>query len=316
MLLLLLLSLQTILPLSLLAWLAFAPLRSVSGRWLQIIVTGLVLLVLAWVGIWLVPPWWTPYVLAAIWVISAIRALARPRRSRPFWSCYWRQWVGMAVLGLLGGLAVLLGANAYAGRTTSSEVVELAFPLKGGPFFVISGGSTRAVNMHIHALAFATERMAAYRGQSFAVDIVKLDAFGLRARGLRPRDPAAYQIFGEALYAPCDGIVLHAEDGHSDLYVPETDREHMPGNHVILDCGNAIVLMAHMRQGSVKVRDGDKVRTGDSVGAVGNSGNTVEPHLHIHAQRPGTLNAPLSGEPVQIRMGGRFLVRNDRFTTR
>jgi murein DD-endopeptidase MepM/ murein hydrolase activator NlpD len=279
-------------------------------------VTGLVLLALAWVGIWLVPPWWTPYALAAIWVISAIRALARPGRSRPFWPYHGRQWASVAVLSLLGGLAVLLGASAYAGRTPSSEVVELAFPLQGGPFFVISGGSTKAVNMHIHALTFATEPMSAYRGQRFAVDIVKLDAFGLRAQGLRPRDPAAYHIFGEALYAPCNGIVLHAEDGHSDRYVPETDREHMPGNHVILDCGNAIVLMAHMAHGSVKVREGDTIRTGDSIGAVGNSGNTEEPHLHIHAQRPGTRNAPLSGEPVQIRMGGRFLVRNDRFTTR
>ncbi len=37
-----------------------------------------------------------------------------------------------------------------------------------------------------------------------------------------------------------------------------------------------------------------------------------EPHLHIHAQRPGSTIAPLSGEPVPTRFGGRYLVRNDR----
>ena len=51
---------------------------------------------------------------------------------------------------------------------------------------------------------------------------------------------------------------------------------------------------------------------GHVLGRVGNSGNTGEPHLHVHAQRPGSTIAPLSGEPVPIRLGGRYLVRNDR----
>ena len=47
------------------------------------------------------------------------------------------------------------------------------------------------------------------------------------------------------------------------------------------------------------------------IGQVGNSGNTSEPHLHIHAQRPAENDAFLSGEPLPIRLNGRFLVRND-----
>jgi hypothetical protein len=45
---------------------------------------------------------------------------------------------------------------------------------------------------------------------------------------------------------------------------------------------------------------------------VGNSGNTGEPHLHIHAQRPGPPGAPWSGDPLPIRFDGRFLVRGER----
>ena len=75
--------------------------------------------------------------------------------------------------------------------------------------------------------------IAAYRGQSFAVDLVKIDGFGSRARGPRPRNPLAYHIFGDPLHAPCDGAVLHAEDGHPDLERPETGREHMAGNHAL-----------------------------------------------------------------------------------
>ena len=43
-----------------------------------------------------------------------------------------------------------------------------------------------------------------------------------------------------------------------------------------------------------------------------NSGNTGEPHLHVHAQRPGPVGAPLGGDPLPLLFGGRFPVRGDR----
>ena len=46
--------------------------------------------------------------------------------------------------------------------------------------------------------------------------------------------------------------------------------------------------------------------------AAANSGNTGEPHLHVHAQRPGPAGAPLGGDPLPILFGGRFPVRGDR----
>ena len=52
---------------------------------------------------------------------------------------------------------------------------------------------------------------------------------------------------------------------------------------------------------------------GIALGAVGNSGASTEPHLHIHAQRPAPEGAPpISGEPLALRIEGRFLVRGDR----
>ncbi|MEK5272086.1 M23 family metallopeptidase [Aeribacillus sp. FSL K6-8394] len=50
------------------------------------------------------------------------------------------------------------------------------------------------------------------------------------------------------------------------------------------------------------VNKGAKVQEGQQIGNVGNSGNTTEPHLHIHAER--------DGREVPIRFNGRFLVRN------
>ena len=40
-------------------------------------------------------------------------------------------------------------------------------------------------------------------------------------------------------------------------------------------------LLAHLRCGSVRVNVGDHVRVGDEVGEVGNSGSSIQPHLHF-----------------------------------
>ena len=60
-------------------------------------------------------------------------------------------------------------------------------------------------------------------------------------------------------------------------------------------------------EGSVAVDEGDRVAVGDRLGAVGNSGNTTEPHLHIHA-----VDAT-KGMGVPISFDGRVPVRNRRF---
>ena len=67
-----------------------------------------------------------------------------------------------------------------------------------------------------------------------------------------------------------------------------------------------------MRWGSVKVHPGDYVTTDTLLGEVGNSGNSNEPHLHVHAQRPGRPWDPFAGDPLPFTFGGRYLVRNDR----
>lgn len=129
---------------------------------------------------------------------------------------------------------------------------------------------------------------------------------------LQPADPRAYRIYGTRVLAPCTGRVVLAVDGLPDMQVPEVDREHLAGNHVMLRCEQADVMFGHLSAGSVQVRAGVAVATGDWLGCVGNSGNTGEPHLHVHAQRPGPVGAPLGGDPLPIRLDGRFPVRGDR----
>ena len=196
--------------------------------------------------------------------------------------------------------------------------MNLAFPLGPGNYLIVNGGSSISTNAHLMAFDASVPRFRFWRGQSFGVDIVQLGALGLRAPGVTPVDPAAYRIYGTRVLAPCVGRVVLAMDGLPDMQVPEVDREHLAGNHVLLRCADPIantsvdVLVGHLRPGSVQVRPGASVAVGDWLGSVGNSGNTGEPHLHVHAQRPGPAGAPFSGDPLPVLFNGRYPVRGDR----
>ncbi|WP_371069478.1 M23 family metallopeptidase [Sediminibacillus sp. JSM 1682029] len=183
--------------------------------------------------------------------------------------------------------------SAFTGYSTQQQAMELAFPLKNGTYYVGQGGGDTQLNYH-HA----------YESQQFALDIVKLNKLGIRATGFYPKELDQYAIYGDTLHSPCDGKVLEVRSHLSDLIPPESDTEHPEGNYVALSCDNedSIVYIAHMQQDSIKVVKGDRVKELEPLGLVGNSGNTSEPHLHIHAEKDG------GGIPIQF--DGEFLIRN------
>lgn len=145
------------------------------------------------------------------------------------------------------------------------------------------------------------------------LDIFRITPSGLHKKGWQPTDPARYTTFGVLVVAPCAGTVALVVDGVEDMPVPEMDRKHMAGNYVAIDCGDFFVILAHLRKGSITVAKGDKVSVGHALGKIGNSGNTSQPHLHLHAQRGLPDKEPLSGDPLWLTIDSQFLVRNDRF---
>lgn len=306
---------QFALPLALLLWLALLPAGSIAGFALQTVGIGAFLFALARVAQWAVPVWWLPWVYGGLWLLVVLSVLLRngfgglPLLPSVLWGR-----LGLALSALLLGIGGWYGARALAGRAPPPvEIVEIANPFGPGHYLVGHGGSNTLVNVHVRTLDPGVDRFRPWRGQSYAVDFFGLGPMGLRARGWRPADPAAYAIFGAELRAPCDGVVIAAEGNMPDFDVPKVDTVNRLGNHVILRCGEAEIVFAHMRQDSTAVAAGERVKVGDRLGRVGNSGASTEPHLHIHAQRSPPEGAPpISGDPLALRIDGRFLVRGDR----
>jgi murein DD-endopeptidase MepM/ murein hydrolase activator NlpD len=107
--------------------------------------------------------------------------------------------------------------------------------------------------------------------------------------------------WGKEIYAPCDGIIVKAEDGYperktvrllSDLYVAlrsanalnqgKVGIRQFAGNYVIMKCSsNVYAAFVHMQEGSVSVSVGEKAKQGRILGKIGHSGNSTAPHLHF-----------------------------------
>jgi hypothetical protein len=311
----LILAVQVVLPLALILWLFFWPAGSIVGFTLQAAGTGVFLFALARTAQWAVPVWWLPWVYGGLWLVAVlVYVLRQGLAGSPWLPAAPSAGAGMALSVILFGLGGWYGARALMGRSLPAvEIVDIANPFGPGHYLVGHGGSIPLVNGHLRTLDVTVERFLPWRGQSYAVDFFGLGTGGLRADGWRPSDPSAYAIFGAELRAPCGGTVVAAEGTLPDFAVPQEDPVNRLGNHVILRCGEVEIVMAHMRRGSVTVQPGEQVAAGDRVGEVGNSGASTEPHLHIHAQRPASEGAaPISGEPLALRIDGRFLVRGDR----
>jgi hypothetical protein len=125
-----------------------------------------------------------------------------------------------------------------------------------------------------------------FLAQRFAIDWVQIDAQGRLATG----DPArneSYPQFGVDVLAAAEATVVHVVDGLPEQ-VPgalpaDATVETADGNSVVLDLGGGHhALYAHMQPGSIRVRQGERVKRGQVLGRLGNTGNSSAPHLHFH----------------------------------
>lgn len=115
--------------------------------------------------------------------------------------------------------------------------------------------------------------------------------------------------FGSPIHSPVDGTIMLAVDGEPDGVIPKT-WEKIAGNHVSIEVEPGIfVLLAHFKEGSIVVKQGQRVKAGDLLGMSGNSGNSDLPHLHIHVQdKPGIVKGATA---LPWSITGKTITRND-----
>lgn len=124
--------------------------------------------------------------------------------------------------------------------------------------------------------------------QRFAIDWVLLGPDGFMSKGDGSKNEDHYCYGAEAL-AVADGEIVDTYDkvpsqkpSLNERAVPIT-LETVGGNWVALKIDeNRYGMYAHLIPGSLKVKKGDRVKKGDVLGLVGNTGNSTAPHLHFH----------------------------------
>jgi len=135
-------------------------------------------------------------------------------------------------------------------------------------------------------------------GQRFAIDFLQVDSLGSSRRpGTEASKNSNYYAYGTELLAVADGVVAATKDS-----IPENvpggravkiDLITVGGNFVGIDIGGGkYALYAHVQPGSLRVKVGDRVKRGQVIALLGNSGNSTEPHVHFQiADGPSFLAA-------------------------
>ncbi|WP_158942162.1 M23 family metallopeptidase [Granulicella sp. S190] len=187
------------------------------------------------------------------------------------------------------------------GATTPDlqPVVRISAPLRGDRY--VSADSCCDSTRHMRAAMPINGRV--YVAQRYAVDWEQLDVDNRIYAG--PREKLeSYTIFGKPVYAVADGVVAVAVTGLPEQtpgkYPTNISIEEADGNAIIEDLGgHHFACYAHMQSSSIHLHRGDKVKAGQVIGLVGNSGNSVAPHLHFHVMSS-ELSLASNGLPYQI----------------
>lgn len=165
-------------------------------------------------------------------------------------------------------------------------------PLSGGPWVAVHhAGWQRG-----HRRMFYTEDGKTRLPGRFAIDFVGVTQAGKVSSG-NPDRPADALGYGAEVIAVADATVAAVRDGMAEAGSIAANGRHAPqdaaGNYLVLDLGQGrYAFYEHLKPGSIAVRTGQRVRRGDTIGALGFTGDSTGPHLHFHiADGPAPLGA-------------------------
>lgn len=209
-----------------------------------------------------------------------------------------------------GSISSMLVSLSQPSAVNQEAPIVLGPPLRGGPWRC---GNGLGINAHNSAYTFRDARLRV--PQRFGCDFSKLDPLGHALPMPTHVLPDVLTVdlfyaYGAEVLAVADGRVVVAyddvpesvpqADGSTVSPVPMTNATNA-GNWVGLDIGGGrYAFYAHLQRGSLRVKVGDRVRMGEVIGTLGNTGNSAGPHLHFHVGNGPSLNGS-DGVPYVFR---------------
>jgi hypothetical protein len=167
---------------------------------------------------------------------------------------------------------------------SGEQPIVLNPPLRGGPWVALYD----AKMLGGHRTSVYTLDGRARIPARFAIDWVKLADDATHARG-DAKSIANWHGYGSQVLAVADGVVADAMDDMTEsATLSESEGplalENASGNHVTLDLGRGhYAFYEHLKHGSITVKRGERVKSGQVIGQLGNSGSSSSgPHLHFH----------------------------------
>jgi len=185
------------------------------------------------------------------------------------------------------GTPPLNSSTIVSGRTdvTNTPAVVIGPPLEG-PRWVDALGCCSPPSVHRTATLPINGKFYAF--ERFAIDFAQLNPENKLYAG--PRDQrSSYAYVGAKVLSVADGTVVNLQDGRPNETPPKFpegyDLLQQLGNFVIVDIGHGhFAYYCHFQPNTLKVHVGDKVRRGQVLALMGNSGNSDAPHLHFGIQ--------------------------------
>jgi hypothetical protein len=257
---------------------------------LMLLIMGILLVMFLMGGMTKITAWYTLQIIPPLFgLVSLIAVIIYAIVKRKF-NKLMSATLTVAIVSLLPAISLVrpLPFPASLKSTEPSATVRLPANV---PLIVAWGGDTIKTNYHVIV-----------PDQRWAYDFLVAPA------GHGSDKLEDYGCYGVPVVAPASGLVVKAHDGEPDAVpgVVSNNFTAPTGNHVVIqlkDTGTYLVI-AHLKPGSVTVKTGDTVTEGQVIGACGNSGNTSEPHIHIHHQRQDPNLFPLNfaeGLPLYFR---------------
>ena len=187
------------LPAIFIIWLSKRNYKSKIDWVFQFLFTATYMLFVFNTGRWDWVSYYMRYMISALFFIAAFISYKKAKTSPFFNQLDYKRYISLSIIIVLTVVYSKNNVLIIKGFFIDAKPLALEFPLKTGTYYISQGGNSIHINHHY-----------SYPPQKYALDIKKLNTFGIRATGIIPKQRSRYEIFEDIIYSPCDGEVLKA----------------------------------------------------------------------------------------------------------